>query len=270
MVEQDITRLMQIIAKLRDPKSGCPWDVIQTHSSLIPYVLEEAYEVTDAIKNGNDNDLQEELGDLLLQVLLHTHIATEEKRFDLRDVVTSLRNKLIRRHPHVFENQEALSIEEVKKQWEKIKEKETPIPKSESPISDKLRNRIRSQSAISGAMIISQKTAKEGFEWENFNDVWDKVIEEMNELKEAIDSKQKTDIKGELGDIIFTLINVARWHELNPEECLSKTNQKFLDRFSWVEKNSTNKISKQSFTELNYLWENAKNKLKAAKNNKNT
>ena len=142
-----------------------------------------------------------------------------------------------------------------------IKEEEKLKTNSLSPVSDDLRNKIRSESAIAGAMKISKKTAKEGFEWGNFHEVWEKVIEELQELKEAIDSKEKSNIQAELGDLFFILVNVARWHQLNPEECIQETNHKFLDRFSLLEKKSTKKISQQSIVKLNELWQSAKNQL---------
>ncbi len=265
MTEKEVNKLIKIISQLRDPLKGCPWDIMQTHTSLIPYVLEEAHEVADAIRNGNDNELCEELGDLLFQVLLHAQIAEEEKRFNLEDIFQTLRKKLIRRHPHVFSKVNSLNIEDLKRNWEEIKSKEIPQTQSISPVSDALANKVRSQPAFSAAMLISKKTARIGFEWDSFNELWKKVIEELKELKEAVDSTDKKNIEEELGDLLFTLVNVGRWYDINPEESLSKTNKKFLDRFRIVESSSTKKISEQSVKKLNRLWQQAKNQLNKMK-----
>ena len=169
--KQTFSKLTNIVSKLRSPIGGCPWDKEQTHHSLIPYLLEEAHEVADAIRNGTDDNLKEELGDLLLQIFLHAQIAQEEKRFCLEDIAETLNQKLIRRHPHVFSNTKVKDLEEIKKNWDSIKRNEKPIITSKSPVSDNLKNKIRSRSAITGAMEISKNVSKAGFEWKNLESV---------------------------------------------------------------------------------------------------
>ncbi len=259
--ENSISELIKVIALLRDPIKGCPWDLEQTHSSLIPFVLEEAHEVTDAIREGNDEHLVEELGDLLLQVVLHSQIASEEKRFCLNDVIDSITKKLIRRHPHVFGNHKLTTKEEVNKKWEEIKLSETQLESSTSPISDRLKNKSRSQPAIAGAMYISKKVAKIGFEWPTVDAVWKKFDEEINEFKDALTSQNRTDSQEELGDVLFTLINIARWYKIDPEEGLSGTNNRFLKRFAYIEKKVEDDLSKQSTEQLAEKWKEAKKAL---------
>jgi len=253
-----ITELIDIVSQLRSPKGGCPWDIEQTHTSLIPYLLEEAHEVADAIRNNNDDHLQEELGDLLLQIFLHSQIANEEKRFNLEDIARGVSQKMIRRHPHVFGNTKVKNTEEAKKNWESIKMLEKPLTTSKSQLSDHLKEKVRSQSAISGAMEISKKVANAGFEWESIDSIWDKVNEELSKLKKAIDQKDFSNAQEELGDVIFTLINIARWCKLSPEEGLAGTNRRFLDRFSHIESTLEGDISSHSFNVLREAWNNTK------------
>ena len=254
-----LRQLEAVVAKLRDPAEGCPWDLEQTHQSLVPYVLEEAHEVADAIRHGDDSHLKEELGDLLLQVVLHARIAAEDKRFDLNDVAEAISDKLIRRHPHVFADAEASDSEAVRRSWEAIKaaEKGAQTP-SASPLSDQLAGKVRGQPALAGAMTISRKAAKAGFEWDDMAGVWEKVHEELDELKEAVDSGDKAHAQEELGDVLFTLVNVARWCGIEPESGLAGTNQRFLDRFSRVEAALGGNLQGRSIKELEGLWQKAK------------
>ena len=254
-----LRRLEEVVARLRDPQGGCPWDLEQTHQSLVPYVLEEAHEVADAIRHGDDSHLKEELGDLLLQVVLHARIAGEDNRFDLNAVADAISDKLIRRHPHVFAGGEASDSEAVRRSWEAIKAAErgdqTP---SASPLSDQLAGKVRGQPALAGAMTISKKAAKAGFEWDDMSGVWDKVHEELDELKEAVASGDKAHAQEELGDLLFTLVNVARWCGIEPEAGLAGTNQRFLDRFSRVEAALGGNLQGRSIKELEGLWQQAK------------
>ena len=254
-----LRRLEEVVAQLRDPQTGCPWDLEQTHQSLVPYVLEEAHEVADAIRHGDDSHLKEELGDLLLQVVLHARIAGEGNRFNLNDVAEAISDKLIRRHPHVFADAEARDSEAVRRSWEAIKatEKGGQTP-STSPLSDQLASKVRGQPALAGAMTISKKAAKAGFEWDDMAGVWDKVHEELDELKEAVASGDKTHAQEELGDVLFTLVNVARWCGIDPESGLAGTNQRFLDRFSRVETALGGDLQGRSIQELEGLWKKAK------------
>ena len=260
--QDPLRRLENLVARLRDPAEGCPWDLEQTHQSLTPYVLEEAHEVADAIRHGDDQHLKEELGDLLLQVVLHARIAEEDNRFDLNAVAAGISDKLVRRHPHVFADAEARDSAAVRISWEAIKAQERAGAKaaavSASPLSDQLASKVRGQPALSGAMTISRKAAKAGFEWEDITGVWSKVNEELEELKDAICSGDKAHAQEELGDVLFTLVNVARWCEISPEEGLAGTNQRFLDRFSRVEAALEGDLQGQSIETLEGLWQQAK------------
>ena len=265
--------LVAVVARLRDPETGCPWDREQTHASLIPYVLEEAHEVADAIRHGDDRHLQEELGDLLLQVLLHARIASEAGRFDLEAVARGIRDKLIRRHPHVFADAEAADSAAVRVHWEAIKEQEGAAQAaagggegsatSPSPLSERLAGKVRGLPSLAGAMTISRKAAAAGFEWDDLDGVWQKVHEELDELKEAVASGDRAHAQEELGDVLFTLVNVARWCGIDPEEGLAGTNRRFLDRFSRVEAALGGDLGGRSLAELEGLWRQAKAAIRA-------
>lgn len=263
-----LSELIAVVAQLRNPEGGCPWDLEQTHASLVPYVLEEAHEVADAIRHGDDAHLKEELGDLLLQVVLHAQIAQEEGRFDLAQIAAGISEKLIRRHPHVFADAEAADSATVKANWEAIKAAEKANdPASEpsaSPLSDRLAGKVRGQPALAGAMNISKKAAAAGFEWDDIAGVWDKVHEELDELKEAVASGDKAHAQEELGDVLFTLVNVARWCGIDPEAGLAGTNHRFLDRFSRVEAALGGNLQGRSIRELEGLWQQAKAEIRAA------
>ena len=265
--QDPLRRLEDLVARLRDPAEGCPWDREQTHQSLTPYVLEEAHEVADAIRHGDDQHLKEELGDLLLQVVLHARIAEEDNRFDLNAVAAGISDKLVRRHPHVFADAEARDSAAVRISWEAIKAQERAGAKaaavSASPLSDQLASKVRGQPALSGAMTISRKAAKAGFEWEDIAGVWSKVNEELEELKDAICSGDKAHAQEELGDVLFTLVNVARWCEISPEEGLAGTNQRFLDRFSRVEAALDGDLEGHSIQKLEELWQQAKQAIRS-------
>jgi XTP/dITP diphosphohydrolase len=263
-----LSALIAVVAQLRDPEGGCPWDLEQTHTSLVPYVLEEAHEVADAIRHGDDAHLNEELGDLLLQVVLHAQIAQEEQRFDLATIASGIRDKLVRRHPHVFGEAEATDSAAVKASWEAIKAAEKaadqPGAPSASPISDRLAGKVRGQPALAGAMTISKKAAAAGFEWDDMAGVWAKVHEELDELKEAVASGNKAHAQEELGDVLFTLVNVARWCGIDPEAGLAGTNHRFLDRFSRVEAALGGDLQGRNIRELESLWQQAKAEIRAA------
>jgi len=263
-----LSDLIDVVARLRNPESGCPWDLEQTHASLVPYVLEEAHEVADAIRHGDDAHLKEELGDLLLQVVLHAQIAQEENRFDLAQIAAGISEKLVRRHPHVFADAEAADSAAVKASWEAIKAAEKAADPagapSASPLSDRLAGKVRGQPALAGAMTISKKAAAAGFEWDDMAGVWEKVHEELDELKEAVASGNKTHAQEELGDVLFTLVNVARWCGIDPEAGLAGTNRRFLDRFSRVEAALGGDLQGRSIRELEGLWQQAKAEIRAA------
>jgi XTP/dITP diphosphohydrolase len=362
-----LAELVTIVDRLRDPAGGCPWDLEQTHRSLIPYVLEEAHEVADAIRHGDPEQLQDELGDLLLQVVLHARIASEAGQFDLAAIARSISAKMVRRHPHVFAGAEAADSAAVRRSWEAIKAEEraqrqrraistTPMTgdvdtgatthppniddaqkdgsasgdessdgndeglddsrrnanqaanaltsnaaKSSgtdgsdtgngdnlvpplSPLSDRLASKVRGQPALAAAMTISRQAAAAGFEWDDLDGVWAKVHEELDELKEAVaqawsegwingagsdqapsgsDSTARAHAETELGDLLFTLVNVGRWCRLDPEEGLAGTNRRFLDRFSRLEAALGGDLGGRSIQELEALWQQAKAAIRA-------
>ena len=257
-LRKEIKKIMKVIKRLRDPIKGCPWDKKQNHMSLIPFAIEEAYEVADAIRYGSNKELKEELGDLLLQVLLHAEIAREKKKFDLTEIIRKLRLKLIRRHPHIFKNNSAQTIEEVEELWNSIKESEKSLKHSSAPISEQLKVKCRSISPLNGSIYISKKAAKAGLEWESLEQVWLKLDEEIDELKSAIAKGYNQNIQEEFGDVVFTLINIARWEKIDPEESIATSNRKFLNRFSFLEQTADKPILEYSRKELQKIWIAAK------------
>ena len=257
-----LQRLIEVVAKLRSPDGGCPWDLAQTPQTLIPYVIEEAYEVVDAIQSGDKNAIAEELGDLLLQVVLQTQIASEVRDFTLEEVATGITEKLIRRHPHVFGDIEVSNADEVNQNWEQIKAKEKgETPEQAKLLSRKLKRYARSLPPLMAGMKISQKAAGAGFEWENVEGVWDKFEEELGEFKEALSTENKAHQQEELGDLLFTIINIARWYDLNPFDGLQGTNNRFIQRLSLMEKVADRPLNEYDINELETLWQQAKAKL---------
>ena len=223
-------------------------------------MLEEAHEEADAIRHGDASALRDELGDLLLQVVLHAQIASETNTYDLDAVAQAISDKLVRRHPHVFGGEP--------RSWDAIKAEEqaAALKNSPSPLSDRLAGKVRGMPALAGAMAISKKAAKAGFEWEDIDGVWAKVHEELEELKQAVRSGDRGHAQEELGDVLFTLVNVARWCQLDPEEGLAGTNHRFLDRFSRVETALGGDLQGRSINELESLWQQAKAQIKAEMN----
>jgi len=260
-VLSEIQRLIDVIAKLRNPQDGCPWDLEQTPESLTQYVIEESYEVVDAINNGNKKDVEEELGDLLLQIVLQAQIFKERGDFDLGDIAKGITDKMIRRHPHVFATGTANTPEEVNANWEKIKAAEKADTEDPDKLSPKFERYARSMPPIAGAMKISRKAAKAGFEWENLEEVWGKVEEEIAELRYAIQSESKAEQEGELGDVFFSLIQIARWQKLDPTAALQGTNHRFVERFAGVEAQASKPLSEYSIEELEAFWQQAKQQL---------
>jgi XTP/dITP diphosphohydrolase len=260
-VTSALAELISVVDWLRDPDGGCPWDLRQTHGSLIPYVLEEAHELADAIRHGDDAHLAEELGDLLLQVVLHARIAAEQGRFDLEAIARGLTAKLVRRHPHVFGDRSAIHPS-----WEAIKAEERAVrgeAAGDSSLSGRLGRQVRGQPALAGAQAIARQAAAAGFEWDSIEGVWAKLDEELGELREAVASGDLAHAQEELGDVLFTLVNVARWCGLDPEEGLAGTNHRFLDRFSRVEAALGGDLSGQGVERLEGLWRQAKAQIRA-------
>src|SRR5690348_11963702 len=200
--------LIEVVAKLRAPDGGCPWDLAQTPQTLTPYVLEEAYEVVDAIRSGDKDAIAEELGDLLLQVVLQAQIASEQKDFSLAEVAEGITQKLIRRHPHVFGDVELTTPEEVREHWEQIKAEEKGDNSAQAQLlSSKLSRYSRTLPPLTAAMKISEKAAGAGFEWDSIDGVWEKFQEELAEFQEALQTEDKEHQQAELGDLLFTLVN---------------------------------------------------------------
>lgn len=258
-----LNRLIEVVAQLRSPNGGCPWDLAQTPQTLIPYVIEEAYEVVDAIQSGDKKAIAEELGDLLLQVVLQTQIASEADDFTLEEVATGITEKLIRRHPHVFGDVEVNNAMEVNQNWEQIKAQEKgETPEQAKLLSRKLRRYARSLPPLMAGMKISKKAAGAGFEWENVEGVWDKFEEELGEFKEALATEDKNHQQEELGDLLFTIINIARWYDLNPFDGLQGTNNRFIERLTIMEKFADRSLAEYNINELESLWQQAKIKLR--------
>ncbi len=254
-----LEKLIQVVAQLRSPEGGCPWDLAQTPESLIPYIIEEAYEVVDAIKSGDQQAIAEELGDLLLQVVLQSQIASEVNQFSLAEVAEGIAEKLIRRHPHVFGNVEVSSVEEVRTNWEQIKAEEKGETGSEvKPLSDKLGRYARTLPPLMAGMKISKKAAAVGFEWDNIEGVWEKFEEELGEFRYAIAHEDKARQQAELGDLLFVVINLARWYDLDPSEGLAETNHRFVQRFSKLEAACDRPLSEYSVEELEAIWQQIK------------
>ncbi|MBD2085141.1 nucleoside triphosphate pyrophosphohydrolase [Coleofasciculus sp. FACHB-542] len=260
-----LQQLIEVVAQLRSPNGGCPWDLAQTPQTLTPYVIEEAYEVVDAIRTGDKDAIAEELGDLLLQVVLQAQIASESGQFSLTDVVQGLTQKLIRRHPHVFGEVEVETAEEVHENWQKIKAAEKgETTQDAQQLSRKLTRYSRTLPPLMAGMKISQKAAAAGFEWENIEGVWAKFHEELAEFEEALQQEDEAHQQAELGDLLFTVINLARWYDLDPSEALQGTNQRFIQRLKKMEAFADRPLSDYTLDELETLWQQAKAQLAAS------
>ena len=251
---KNLEELIDVVAKLRAP-DGCPWDREQTHTSLRPNMLEEAYEAVDAIDENDMAHLREGLGDVLLQVLLHSQIASESNEFTLDDVAKELKEKLIHRHPHVFGTAKINNADDVLKTWDKLKSEEKTERKS---AMDGL---SRSQAALISAQKISKRAVKTGFEWPNEESLYDCVMSEIEEFKEAEIEKDKNHMEEEMGDILFAIVNLARWNKIDAEQALLKANKKFEKRFRKMEDLATKPLNDYSFEEFDNLWKQAKKSL---------
>lgn len=257
-----LQQLIDVVAQLRSPSGGCPWDLAQTPQTLTPYVIEEAYEVVDAIRSGEKQAIAEELGDLLLQVVLQAQIASEAGDFTLTEVAQGITQKLIRRHPHVFGDVEVQNAEEVRQNWEQIKAVEKGETDAESQLlSRKLSRYARTLPPLMAGMKISQKAATAGFEWDDVEGVWAKFNEELAEFKQALAEEDKAHQQAELGDLLFTLINVARWYKLDPSEALQETNHRFLQRLAQMEAIADRPLTDYTIEELEAFWQQAKARL---------
>jgi len=247
--------LKEIIAKLRSPE-GCPWDRKQTHASLKPYLIEECYEVLQALEKGTPQKLCEELGDLLLQIMLHAQIAAEASQFNIDDVVRGISSKLIHRHPHVFGGRKVQDAGEVELNWQALKQEERE--KGESILSGV----PEQMPALAYSQSIQRRVAGVGFDWEKMDEIIDKLAEEVTEIKQAPNQQEKAK---EFGDLLFTIANIARRLDIDLEMALRSANQRFCHRFAYMEEICRERgvnLGSLSLDEQNALWEEAKRKLK--------
>lgn len=250
----EMERLIEIIAALRG-ENGCQWDREQTHKSLRPNMLEEAYEAVDAINSENKDHIKEELGDVLLQVILHSQIAKDEKEFDIEDVAKCIADKLVHRHPHVFGDLKVESTKEILDNWDKLKKEEKP---ERTSAMDGI---TKGQSALISALKISKKAVKKGFEWPNLQSLYDCITSEFEEFVSAKSQEEKEE---EFGDILFALVNLARWKKIDPEQALLMANDKFIKRFKKMEELAQKPLEEYSFEEYDTLWKKAKESLKSS------
>ena len=251
-----VSDLLEIIHLLRSP-DGCPWDKVQTNESIRLNVLEEAYEAADAIDKNDDGALCEELGDLLMQIAFHADIARDENRFDFDDVADGVCKKLIHRHPHVFADGSADTPEAVLKKWDEIKQQE----KSQTTATDTLRAVPDAFPALMRAQKVQKRAKKAGFDWDNAQGAWDKLSEEAAELKQAAASGDRDAVSDELGDLLFSAVNVSRFVGADAEDSLNRATDKFIDRFAKVEQLCIERgvdMKTASIDELDKLWDEAK------------
>lgn len=264
--EEVITKLLQVMARLRDPQIGCPWDLEQSYATIAPSTLEEAYEVVDAIEREDFPHLQEELGDLLFQVVFYAQLGTEEKRFTFADIANSLVDKLITRHPHVFpdgtlesrvDSQRLSNQSQVIAQWETIKQQERER-KGEAATLDGVPGNLP---ALLRAYKLQKRAARVGFDWPDVDDVIAKIDEELVELKAALADNDGDGIEEELGDLLFSVVNVSRHLKIDPEQTLRRVNNKFEARFRYLEnrlQEQGTSVDDATLTQMDSLWEEAK------------
>ena len=250
----DLSELIKIMAALRG-KKGCPWDREQTRDSLKPFIIEEAYEVLEAIDEGNPEAVKEELGDLLFQIVFQSRVAEENGEFGISDVIETIAKKMINRHPHVFGDTTCETPEEVIMNWEEHKKREG---KQRSSILEGVPKELP---ALLRAHRLQARAAKVGFDWDRVEDVLGKLDEEVAEFKEAVRRKEKGNIEDELGDILFVIVNISRFIGVNPEDALRKTISKFISRFRYIEMAAADrgkKLTDMSLAEMDALWDEAK------------
>jgi tetrapyrrole methylase family protein/MazG family protein len=251
MADHSIRQLLQIMGRLRGP-NGCPWDNRQNHESLRPYVIEEAYELVEAIDGGDNDDIKEELGDLLLQIVFHCQIAQEEERFTFDDVIQGISEKLLRRHPHVFGGQSAADEEEALQNWERIKAEKEGKRKSK---------RHRGTPILHRALRLQEMAVGFGFDWEEPGQLLDKLDEEIDEIRGALASGDRQELTEEVGDLLFMAVNLTRFLEIHPEEALELSIGKFGKRFKAMENRAhelNRSLEEMDIDEMEKLWEEAK------------
>lgn len=260
---QEIERLKQIMRELRDPDTGCPWDIKQDFASVAPYTIEEAYEVADAIERHDIEELKKELGDLLFQVIFHSQMAEEQGLFDFEDVVKGINEKMIRRHPHVFADEEVVSEEHLAQRWEQHK-------KQERSLGDETEGALHGIAATLPALLRSQKlqkrAAQTGFDWPDIYPVFDKLDEEVAELKDELEHEDNHErILDEFGDVLFVCVNLAKHLKVDAEQALRHANKKFIDRFVLMEKllrEDGKELADCALDEMEEYWQRSKRQLK--------
>jgi ATP diphosphatase len=266
---KDISRLIELMAALRDPKTGCPWDIEQNFATIKPYTIEEAYEVADAIEREDMDDLCDELGDLLLQVVFHARMAEEAGEFSFGDVVEAITRKMIRRHPHVFARSDADTPDAVKKQWDEIKQaekRERTERRARRGITEDFKAGFlgsvqRSFPALTEALKLQERAAKVGFDWSAPEPILDKIEEEIDELRVALRGGDKSKVSDELGDLIFAVVNIGRHVKADPEQALRGTNTKFRRRFNHIEQVldvEGESLEAASLERMEEIWQAAK------------
>ena len=254
---EQLKALGEILDTLDILRVECPWDAKQTNESLRPNTIEETYELAQALLEGSNDEIRKELGDVLLHVLFYSRIGDEKGAFDIADVANALNQKLIFRHPHVFGEIKVGDAHEVEQNWEQIKLKEKDGNKSI------LSGVPKALPALVKAFRIQEKAANAGFDWDKPEDVWAKVSEELDEVRDAISRGDVTDIEGEIGDLIFSVINAARLYKVNPENALERTNRKFIQRFNYIEEAAKKQgvsLKDMTLAEMEALWQEAKTK----------
>jgi ATP diphosphatase len=266
---KDISRLIEIMAALRHPETGCPWDIVQSFETIKPYTIEEAYEVSDAIERKDMDDLCEELGDLLLQVVFHARMAEEAGEFAFGDVVEAITTKMIRRHPHIFARSDADTPDAVKKQWDEIKQaekRERTERRARRGVTEDfnagfLGSVQRSFPALTEALKLQERAAKVGFDWSAAEPILDKIEEEIGELRVALKEGDQGKVSDELGDLIFAIVNIGRHVKADPEEALRGTNTKFRRRFNHIEQTleaEGNTLEAATLERMEEIWQAAK------------
>jgi nucleoside triphosphate diphosphatase len=245
------------MAQLREPETGCPWDLKQNYASILPYTIEEVYEVADAIERQDYSDLKDELGDLLFQVVFYAQLASEDGYFELDDVIDAICDKLERRHPHVFKDQTKLTEEQISKNWDHIKalERSQKSPKKQLSLLDDIPQILPE---LKRADKIQRRVAKHGFDWSEVAQVWEKLEEESLEIKQAVESAETEQIEEEIGDLLFVCVNLARHYQVDADSALRKANNKFIKRFKTIESIAEKPISSYSLQQLEAFWQTAK------------
>ena len=249
-------KLISIMDSLMS-EGGCPWDKVQTRESLKPYLLEETYETLEALDSNKPNAIKDELGDLLFQIIFHAKISEVQKEFDIKDVIENITEKMIRRHPHVFERGNLITPDQVVEQWDKIKK----LEKGKNNLKSVLDGIPKFFPALKRAQKLQKKASKNGFDWEYVGDIFEKLEEEMRELKSAVLSGNRSSIEDEFWDILFTMVNIAQHLKIDSEEALRSSNNKFVRRFQFIEKNileSGEQLNETSLERMNHLWNEAK------------